>query len=41
MLLASRHIYGKSHIDMIVETFLDIPESLDLSSYLAALFFKE
>jgi hypothetical protein len=25
MLFASRHIYGKSHIDMIVETFLDIP----------------
>jgi hypothetical protein len=33
MLFASRHIYGKSHIDMIVETFLDIPEA-DVSSRL-------
>jgi hypothetical protein len=26
MLLAGRHIYGKSHVDLIVETFLDLPE---------------
>jgi hypothetical protein len=25
MLLAGRHIYGKSHVDLIVETFLDLP----------------
>jgi hypothetical protein len=25
LLLAGRHIYGKSHIDLIVETFLDLP----------------
>jgi hypothetical protein len=28
MLLAGRHIYGKSHVDFIVETFLDLPVPL-------------
>jgi hypothetical protein len=31
MLLAGRHIYGKSHVDLIVETFLDLPVILRIS----------
>jgi hypothetical protein len=27
ILLAGRHIYGKSHVDLIVETFPDLPEN--------------